>query len=259
MQDTPCASQPIGLDSGITLPEPRIVKLPRMLQFVLLRSAVPDVTLHAEVRTLRTGDEVVKGIEARWLVCIAISIALHIAVLIRTPVAPFWPGGVVSSGPDIDVRLVTARPPAEVATAEQNIASQNVPAAETPEPPHSEIPRSESTRAPMAVPVPLESDDAQYASPETLSVRPMPMGEINVPYPDDTGDRGISKTSLTLFIDEDGTVVRVRIDDSELPPQFQEAAKNAFAKARFHPGQMGDRPVKSRMRVEVTFESRAPR
>ena len=229
-----------------------------MSPFALIRSAAPDVTFRAEGRTLLTGHEVVKEIEVRWLICIAISMALHIAVLLRTPVAPFWPAGTASSGPVIDVRLVATRPPAEVATAEQKVASQNIPAAKTPEPPRSEIPRPESTRAPMAVPAPLEFDEPQYASSGTLSVRPMPMGEISVPYPDDTNNRGISKTSLTLFIDEDGTVARVRIDDSELPRQFEEAAKNAFAKARFHPGQMGDRPVKSRMRVEVTFDGSEP-
>ena len=235
----------------------RITKLPRMSQIADFRWVLPDAFSSADGRTLRIDFEVVKRTEVRWLVCIAISIALHLAVLLRAPIAAIWPAGMAARGPVIDVRLAPSRPPVEAATAESKVEPQVVVPVptKTPEPQRTTAPRSESIGTPAAVPVPLEFDDAQYAASGTLSVRPTPMGEISVPYPKDTSDRGISKTSLTLFIDEHGAVVRVRVDDSELPPQFGEAAKNAFAKARFHPGQVGDYPVKSRMRVEVIFES----
>jgi hypothetical protein len=61
---------------------------------------------------------------------------------------------------------------------------------------------------------------------------------------------------LALFIDESGTVRRVRLDGPLLPPALDTAARDAFLNARWQPGRVdGGRLVKSLIRVEVTFES----
>ena len=121
-------------------------------------------------------------------------------------------------------------------------------------PSSKENPRHSSARPPVVGPVPPIPEEPRYAGPGELSVRPSPVGEIRVPYPESVEHSGIVTTMLTLFIDEGGAVVSVQSDDSELLPQFQEAARNGFFQARFHPGSIAERPVKSRMRVEVTFE-----
>ena len=126
-----------------------------------------------------------------------------------------------------------------------------------PEPAQQIDHRPELPLLSAALLLPPGFDEAEYMPSARLSVRPSAVDEISVPYPDGVDHRGVSKAILTLFIDEEGAVVRVKIDKSDLPPQLQEAATNTFAQARFHPGRIDDRPVKSRMRIEVTFDSDA--
>jgi len=99
-------------------------------------------------------------------------------------------------------------------------------------------------------------NEAQYAKASELSVRPSPIGDINVPSPDKAVAKGIVATKVTLFINEKGAVVKIAFDDPALAQPFRDAVQSAFAKAHFKPGRKGDRPVKARMRIEVTFEPR---
>ena len=99
-------------------------------------------------------------------------------------------------------------------------------------------------------------NEAQYAKASELSVRPSPIGEINVPSPDKAVANGIVTTKVTLFIDEKGAVAKIAFDDPTLAQPFRDSVQSAFAKARFKPGRKGDRAVKARMRIEVMFEPR---
>ncbi len=58
-----------------------------------------------------------------------------------------------------------------------------------------------------------------------------------------------------MFIDETGKVVRVRVETQAFPPEMQEAARSAFMDAIFTPGLVDGLPVRSKIRVEVTFEA----
>ena len=60
---------------------------------------------------------------------------------------------------------------------------------------------------------------------------------------------------LALYIDEQGQVRRVSASDPPLPPALEQAAREAFLAARFAPGQIDGRAVKSRIRVEVVFDN----
>jgi TonB family protein len=203
----------------------------------------------------RTLFGLVKRTRVHWIACIAISIALHVATLLGVRVTSFWPAGGAIEGEAMYVTLVAKRAAAEAAAPEPR------PEPFAPPSPPTQKQARPATAPPLSVPLPVPPafDEAQYTPSGRLSVRPFAVDEISVPYPEGVDRRGVSKALLTLFIDEDGTVVRVKIDDSDLPPQFQEAAKKAFEQARFHPGQIDDRPVKVRMRIEVTFESGTPR
>jgi Gram-negative bacterial TonB protein C-terminal len=203
----------------------------------------------------RTGFDLIKRTKVHWIACIAISIALHAAVLFGVRVTSIWLGGTTMEEEAMDVTLVAERAPAVVAALEpppQRSAPPSQPTQKQARP--ADVPALS-----VPLPVPPGFDEAQYTSSGRLSVRPFAMDEISVPSPEGIDYRGVVKALLTLFIDEDGTVVRTKIDDADLPPQFQEAAKKAFEQVRFHPGEIDDRPVKARMRIEVTFESGTPR
>ncbi|BEP38039.1 hypothetical protein GmRootV59_50100 [Variovorax sp. V59] len=59
---------------------------------------------------------------------------------------------------------------------------------------------------------------------------------------------------LSLFIDEQGRVQRVDAEEPTLPPAFEQVAREAFMAAKFSPGEVEGRAVKSRQRVEVVFD-----
>ena len=97
--------------------------------------------------------------------------------------------------------------------------------------------------------------DADYVDASLLSTRPRPEGEIAIPEPEVGTYRGTFKAVLVVFIDETGHVARVEVDRSDLPAEFELSAREAFARARFRPGLIGARPVRSRLRIEVGFDS----
>ncbi len=92
-----------------------------------------------------------------------------------------------------------------------------------------------------------------------LSVAPVPVSVVVIPFPEVEGPAERYVTRLLLFIDEFGKVVRVRVDGPSLPQALEEAARNAFLNARFSPGQVDGLAVRSRIRVEVTFEAANPK
>jgi hypothetical protein len=108
--------------------------------------------------------------------------------------------------------------------------------------------------------VQVEFADSDYVVARQLSQRPAAMGSVIVAYPTDVvGENKVTRVILTLFINERGTVDRVRVDDADVPTPFADAARNAFSAATFDPGRIEDQPVKSRMRVEVEFTLTEPK
>lgn len=97
--------------------------------------------------------------------------------------------------------------------------------------------------------------EEEFFSRDTLDVGPVPATPVVIAYPLVRGEAGTHVGTLALFIDEVGTVVRVRIEDNALPPEMQDAARAAFMGATFAPGVVEGLPVRSKIRVEVTFEA----
>jgi periplasmic protein TonB len=100
--------------------------------------------------------------------------------------------------------------------------------------------------------------DGDYFPRAQLTLAPAPLASVVIDYPASENDPRRYHSELTLFIDETGRVVRVRVDGAALPPAFEEAARRAFTSARFHAGEADGRAVKSRIRVEVDFDNRPP-
>jgi hypothetical protein len=81
---------------------------------------------------------------------------------------------------------------------------------------------------------------------------------VLIDYPSSPGVAGTHVGLLSLFIDETGKVVRVRVDTQTLPLEMQDAARSAFMGTAFTPGLVDGLPVRSRIRVEVIFEAGIP-
>lgn len=104
-------------------------------------------------------------------------------------------------------------------------------------------------RAPLDLPLPY------YFSPSELDRKPEAVGEIPLDYPAHLPLVARSRIVLSLLIDERGEVDKVIVEANDAPPELEKLASRAFAGARFTPGLRNGAAVKSRLRVEVTFES----
>jgi len=108
----------------------------------------------------------------------------------------------------------------------------------------------------MALVLPGIDVDEDYFPRAMLSLVPRPVEPVLIDYPPIDNDEGHYSSELILFIDERGQVARVKVDGDALPPALEAAARSAFLSARFHAGEVEGRAVKSRIRVEVVFDSR---
>jgi len=115
--------------------------------------------------------------------------------------------------------------------------------------------RAEAT-TPAAAAMPSTAATALPAAPEyALGVRldpgPRPLDEIEPDYPDPYLREGT--VVLRLLISETGHVDDVAVVRSQPSGVFEQAALDAFGKARFAPGLAAGTPVKSQITVEVRF------
>jgi periplasmic protein TonB len=173
-----------------------------------------------------------------------------IEVIAPQPVASPVPASIDDGEPD------RVRQPSSVATPpspeRREKASEPMPAA-----PPLLVPQAR-TWLDMALPG-VPTDDDLYLARALLSVVPAPIDAVVIGYPAFEGDAGRYVAELSLFIDETGSVVRVRVDRGPLPPALEDAARKAFVQARFRPGEHAEHGVvKSRIRVEVVFEGGMP-
>jgi hypothetical protein len=109
-------------------------------------------------------------------------------------------------------------------------------------------------REPAAVQDGEDGGDA-YLPRSALSVPPRALDFVNVPYPSLSDDKGHYVVRLWLFIDETGVVQRATPDVGDAPIALVDGARQAFLTARFEPGQLEGRPVRSRLHVEVRFDT----
>jgi hypothetical protein len=116
-------------------------------------------------------------------------------------------------------------------------------------------PAREATAAPG--PIALGSDPyGDYLPRSALTVGPRPVVPVLIDYPAFDGERDLYAGEFDVLIDDSGGVVRVLPVTVDLPMVLSDAVRDAFLPARFDPGEIEGRPVRSRLRIEVTFDSR---
>lgn len=186
--------------------------------------------------------------------------ALQVSVRHRPADAgPAAPAEAAPAGPAIEA--AAARAPAAEASDAASTVPGAVHSAALPAP-RSEAGSDAPARPSEALPAPRTGSlDEEYLPRSALSLAPEALGEVLLAYPPEAPP-GRYGGVLTLFIDADGGVRRVRSEparpgEADLPPVFEEAARQAFLAARFRPGERDGRPVKSRIRIAVEFEAQA--
>lgn len=115
-------------------------------------------------------------------------------------------------------------------------------------PPQAAAPTPERTAAP--------APEAPYLPRGQLTVPPRLVGHVDVPFPADVDGTVDLKVRVTLFIDERGAVQKLRLDTPDVHPAFERSIREAFAAARFSPGELDSVAVRSQVRLEIDF--RAP-
>jgi len=138
-----------------------------------------------------------------------------------------------------------------------------LPQEESPPPAATQAPPPVATAAlgappasPAAVPAPSAPPPEQRYLPRgELTVAPKLQDAVDVAFPEDVEGIVHLAVRITLFIDEQGSVQRVRMDTPGVHPSFERAVRKAFAAARFSPGELHQVPVRSQMRLEVSFEA----
>lgn len=91
--------------------------------------------------------------------------------------------------------------------------------------------------APTEVPPPAESAEIQRLEPVTAVREPMAAHAVQPIYPERALLRGIEgSVRLSYFVDEDGRVRDVRVEQANPPSTFDTAAISALRKWRFVPG-----------------------
>ncbi len=96
----------------------------------------------------------------------------------------------------------------------------------------------------------------EYLPRAALTIGPRSIAPVLIDYPAFAGERELYAGEFDLLIDDTGGVVRVLSVASDLPLILSDAVRDAFLSARFDPGEIEGRPVRSRLRIEVTFDSR---
>lgn len=122
-----------------------------------------------------------------------------------------------------------------------------------------QAPRQPASVAPAAVagataPGILRLPIPHYFPAGDLDRKPEAIGEVPLAYPAELPAVTRSRVVLSLLIDEQGRVDQVLVENTDAPGEFEQLASHAFAGARFRPGMRAGEAVKSRLRVEVTFE-----
>jgi TonB family protein len=95
-----------------------------------------------------------------------------------------------------------------------------------------------------------------YYSSEQLTKKPLVVHEEDLESKETHDIKANGKIILLLFIDEQGYVRSAKIERSDLPDVFSDAAVKAFTKFRFSPGEIDGVAVKSSMRIEVKYEDK---
>jgi len=191
-----------------------------------------------------------------WLACVGASVALHVVLLATSGPQGSSSGSPFDGSADLRIALVDAFTPSGESVAP---SAEPLPKLEAgglaPMRGYRGYPKLLKF-SPVDLP-PRKFDESLYQPLSALTMPPTAASEISVSYPSDPRG-GLLVAALTLFIDEDGTVAKVRAEAPHAPADYEKAAIAAFSNARFKPGMAGASAVKTRMVIRVAFDSGVP-
>jgi hypothetical protein len=101
-------------------------------------------------------------------------------------------------------------------------------------------------------------EDPYYFHLKELTVKPEVIDDVTTSFNVFAPDVSLKPAYLILLINEDGSVDKVVMQESEYPKKLADLIVGTFSKLKFKPGKIGDLPVKSQMKVEVTFNGVLP-
>ena len=211
-------------------------------------------------------DPVSKQAWSRLLVACALSLLLHLALLAGIPVEPT--GGVPNVVATIYARLEPATP--EAATGREPTVQDTTlaPADKTTVPAamndrqKSAATKSETKPEPKPVTAPAASGgievpsirDPIYYPAQQLDVYPQPLTPIRLDYPDSAAAARVDgRLSVLLLIDEFGVVNEASVVEAQPKGYFEATTLSVFRATRFSPAQKHERPVKSRVLLQVKY------
>lgn len=119
-------------------------------------------------------------------------------------------------------------------------------------PPRAPVPDARTVPPPAA---PQPAAAPAYLARGELTAPALLLSDVQVPFPDDVEGIVDLKVRVSLFVEADGSVARVRLDTPGVHPAFVRTVTEAFAGARFEPGRVGDQPVRALVRLEVEFHA----
>jgi len=188
--------------------------------------------------------------------CLALVVCAHSLLLLQPPrQAAQSAAGDASRA--VRVRLISPGSPTPAATPTA------VPTARTGAAPQSHRPVPATVKAAVPKPdppatsrVPAGRDDGDYLTRSALTAAPKAQGPVAIDYPYFDGEADHYVGEFDVFIDDSGSVVRVVSATPDIPLLLSSAVRDAFLAARFTPGEVNGLAVRSRIRIEVTFDSR---
>jgi len=177
------------------------------------------------------------------------SCLLHAAVIFL----PYLGGGTGDSRPAArggqPVRVLSVKVLDDVAPAGAAAAK---PAAEASSPAPSVDLRPAPPPPPVVGVLPIPAP-AYYTS-DQLTKRPRPTSQPRLDVPESAPSFASGKVVLRLWISELGGVDSANVENSDVPEAVAAAAKAAFGKVRFVPGEINGRRVGAVMRIEVSYD-----
>ena len=93
-----------------------------------------------------------------------------------------------------------------------------------------------------------------YYATDQLTKRPQPLAKVELDPPEIRPIVASGQMILKLWISERGEVVGGDVEKTEMPEAFSKTAVAAFMGLRFAPGERSGQPVRTFMRIEVTYD-----
>jgi TonB family protein len=102
----------------------------------------------------------------------------------------------------------------------------------------------------------MPSPQKVYLSSSEVDVRPRSLAQVVVPFPDAPLGTDHASAVLLLYINEDGAVDRVDVQESGLPKAFEQISVETFMKARMQPAMKDGKKTPAKMKIMVEFDAR---